>query len=82
MFPDNSAHGLVVERNNQVHAKSGGIADVRWSEADVGTHSGCLQGRDAVLGMIRRALDATGGSFELAVTRTVETGSHVAALIA
>ena len=31
--------------------------------------------------MIRRALDTTGGSFELAVTRTVETASHVAARI-
>ena len=32
--------------------------------------------------MISRALDTTGGSFDLRVTSTVETSSHVAALIA
>ena len=56
--------------------------DVRWSEPDVGAHMGFLQGRGAVLEMIRRALDTTGGSFDLRVTSTVETGSHVAASIA
>ena len=56
-------------------------ADVRWSEPDVGAHMGFLQGREAVIDMIGRALDATNGSFGLAITRTVETGSHVAALI-
>ena len=54
----------------------------RWSEPDVGAHMGDLRGRDAVLDMIRRALAATGGTFDLRVTATVETGSHVAALIA
>ena len=29
-------------------------ADVRWSEPDVGAHMGVLEGRDAVLDMIRR----------------------------
>ena len=42
-------------------------ADVRWREPDVGVHMGLLEGRDAVLDMIRRALDTTGGSFELRV---------------
>ena len=59
------------------------IADnVRWREPDVGDHMGDLRGRAAVLGMIRRALATTGGTFDLRVTATVETGSHVAALIA
>ena len=42
---------------------------------------GELQGRDAALDMIRRALDTTGGAFDLAVASTAETGSHVAAAI-
>ncbi|MYG53731.1 MAG: nuclear transport factor 2 family protein [Rhodospirillaceae bacterium] len=57
-------------------------ADVHWREPDVGAHMGDLRGRDAVLDMIRRALATTGGTFDLRVTATVETGSHVAALIA
>ena len=57
-------------------------ADVRWSEPDVGSHMGVLEGRDAVLDMIRRALETTGGSFELRVSSTVETSTHVAASIA
>ena len=71
-------------------ARSGDLApldafiapDVRWSEPDVGDHMGDLRDRAAVLGMIRRALATTGGTFDLRVTATVETGSHVAALIA
>ena len=55
--------------------------DIRWSEPDVGVHLGELRGRDAVLGMIRRALHATGGTFDLAVASTAETGNHVAASI-
>ena len=57
-------------------------ADVRWSEPDVGAHMGVLEGRDAVLDMIRRALDTTGGSFDLRVCSTAETSSHVAASVA
>ena len=57
-------------------------ADVRWSEPDVGAHMGLLEGRDAVLGMIRRALDTTGDSFDLRVSSTTETSTHVAASIA
>ena len=56
-------------------------ADVRWSEPDVGDHMGFLEGPEAVIDMIGRALEATDGSFKLAVSGTVETGSHVAALI-
>ena len=56
-------------------------SDVRWSEPEVGEHMGILRGRDAVIDMIRRALDATGGSFELAVAGTVESATHVSALI-
>ena len=37
--------------------------NVRWSEPEVGEHMGVLRGRDAVIDMIGRALDATGGSF-------------------
>ena len=55
---------------------------VDWQEPDVGAHMGDLRSREAVLDMIRRALAATGGTFDLRVTATVETGSHVAALIA
>ena len=56
--------------------------DVRWSEPDVGSHMGVLEGRGAVLDMIRRALDTTDGSFDLRVSSSVETASHVAASIA
>ena len=57
-------------------------ADVRWREPDVGVHMGILEGREAVLDMIRRALDTTGGSFDLRVNSTAETSSHVAASVA
>ena len=57
-------------------------AEVRWCEPDVGAHMGVLEGREAVLDMIRRALETTGGSFDLHVTSTVETSTHVAASIA
>ena len=56
--------------------------DVRWCEPDVGTHMGVLEGRDAVLDMIRRALETTAGSFDLRVTSTIETSTHVAASVA
>ena len=42
----------------------------------------CFEGRDAVLDMIRRALETTGGTFDLRVTSTVETSTHVAASVA
>ncbi len=56
--------------------------DVDWQEPDVGDHMGDLRSREAVLDMICRALATTGGTFDLSVVSTVETGSHVAALIA
>lgn len=56
-------------------------ADVCWSEPEVGEHMGVLQGRDAVIDMIGRALDATGGSFRLTVSGAVESATHVSALI-
>ena len=56
-------------------------ADVRWCEPDVGAHMGVLEGRDAVLDMIRRALETTAGSLDLRVTSTVETATHVAAAV-
>ena len=48
----------------------------------MGAHMGVLEGRGAVLDMIRRALETTGGSFDLHVTSSVETSSHVAASVA
>ena len=56
--------------------------EVRWCEPDVGAHIGVIEGRDVVPDMIRRALKTTGGSFDLRVTSTVETASHVAASVA
>ncbi len=56
--------------------------DVAWQEPEVGGHMGLLRGAEAVIDMIRRAQAATGGSFRLAVTGTLATGSHCAALIA
>lgn len=55
--------------------------DVRWSEPEVGAHMGHLVGRGAVIDMISRAIHKTGGSFDLTVTDTVESASHVSALI-
>ena len=56
--------------------------DVRWREPEVGDHMGELVGPDAVVDMIERAQATTGGTFTLRVERTVETRSHVAAVIA
>ena len=56
--------------------------NVRWHEPDVGAHMGLLEGREAVLDMIHRALRTTGGSFNLRVNSTAETSTHVAAAIA
>ena len=70
-------------RSGDLAALEGFIApEVDWREPDVGSHMGMLRGRAAVLDMVRRALATTGGTFDLRVTATVETGSHVAARIA
>jgi hypothetical protein len=55
--------------------------DVRWCEPEVGDHMGVLTGADSVIGMVGRALAATGGTFRLEVASTVETGTHCAATI-
>lgn len=56
--------------------------DVRWQEPEVGGHMGVLLGAEAVLDMMARAMAATAGSFRLAVTETVTTATHCAAIIA
>jgi ketosteroid isomerase-like protein len=55
--------------------------DVLWQEPDVGDHMGLLRGPEAVLDMMRRAQQATGGSFRLAVAEILPTTTHCAALI-
>lgn len=54
---------------------------VRWSEPEVGQHMGVLEGADAVIDMVHRALATTGGTFSLSVTDTVETETHCSAVI-
>src|SRR5271168_3385854 len=54
---------------------------VRWCEPEVGRHMGILDGIDAVIDMIGRALATTGGSFSLTVVETVETATHCSAVI-
>jgi len=56
--------------------------DVRWCEPDVGSHMSALQGADAVIDMVRRALATTGGTFRLSIMETVETATHCSAVIA
>jgi hypothetical protein len=55
---------------------------VRWCEPDVGRHMGVLEGADAVIDMVCRALATTDGTFRLNVTETVETETHCSAVIA
>jgi len=58
------------------------LADnVRWREPDVGDHMGELNGVDAVLDMIARAMATTAGTFSLAVADVVEIAGHCAAVI-
>lgn len=56
--------------------------NVRWCEPEVGKHMGVLEGVDAVIDMVRRALATTGGTFTLHVAETVETETHCSAVIA
>ena len=56
--------------------------DVVWEEPEIADHMGRLIGADAVLDMIARALAATGGTFRLEVTETLETATHCAAVVA
>ena len=55
--------------------------DVVWQEPEVGGHMGKLRGVDAVIDMIRRALETTGGSFRLEIQSLVATDSECAAVI-
>jgi ketosteroid isomerase-like protein len=55
--------------------------DVRWVEPTVGEHMGELNGAEAVLDMISRALVTTGGSFALRVGELVEVEGHCSAVI-
>lgn len=55
---------------------------VRWCEPEVGKHMGVLEGIDAVIDMIQRALATTGGTFSLSVAETVETATQCSAVIA
>ena len=55
--------------------------EVIWREPEVGGHMGELQGVDAVIDMIRRALETTGGSFRLEIQSLVATDSECAAVI-
>lgn len=55
--------------------------DVVWREPEVGGHMGELHGLAAVIDMIGRALQTTGGTFRLDVLSTVATRSDCAAVI-
>ncbi len=69
-------------KNDPEQLRSWLAPDVRWCEPDVGAHMGMLQGADAVIDMVRRALATTGGTFRLSVMETVETTTHCSAVIA
>lgn len=56
--------------------------DVLWHEPDLESrHTGDLRGPDAVLAMIRRAVDLTGGTFHLHPREVVANGEHAVALV-
>lgn len=55
--------------------------DVLWREPEVDDHMGELEGADAVIDMMRRALGTTGGSFALDVGSTLATANGCAAII-
>jgi ketosteroid isomerase-like protein len=55
---------------------------VEWVEPEVGAHMERLSGADAVLGTIRCAQAATGGSFRPTIVETVEAATCCAALVA
>jgi len=55
---------------------------VLWHEPDLGTeHTGDLRGPDAVLAMISRAQQLTGGTFRLHPREVVANGEHAVALV-
>lgn len=56
--------------------------DVLWHEPDLDSeHTGDLQGQDAVLALIRRANELTGGTFRLHPSEVVTNGEHAVALV-
>ena len=56
--------------------------DIVWHEPDVGSeHTGDLLGPDAVLAMMRKAQELTGGTFSLAPREVVASGEHAVAMI-
>ena len=55
--------------------------DVCWREPTVGDHMGELNGADAVIDMISRALATTGGTFALEVGDGVEVDGHCSVVI-
>ena len=58
------------------------IADnVRWIEPTVGDHMGELNGVDAVIDMIERALKTTKGTFSLEVSEGIEVNGHCSVVI-
>lgn len=56
--------------------------DILWHEPDLESGpSGDLRGPEAVLAMIRRATELTGGTFRLHPREVVENGEHAVALV-
>ena len=56
-------------------------SDVCWREPTVGNHMGELNGVDAVVDMISRALATTGGTFALGVSDGIEVAGHCSVVI-
>jgi ketosteroid isomerase-like protein len=52
--------------------------DVRWYEAGAEDYSGSHLGRDAVVALLRRLVEVTGGTFALEPLDFVVTADHVA----
>lgn len=55
--------------------------DVCWIEPNVEDQMGKLQGADAVIDMMGRALATTDGTFSLQVTDTVEVDGHCSVIV-
>lgn len=56
--------------------------DILWHEPDLDSeHTGDLRGPDAVINMIHRAANLTGGTFRLHPREVVANGEHAVALV-
>ena len=55
--------------------------DVRWVEPTVGDHMGELNGVNAVIDLIERALSTTKGTFSLEVSEGIEVNGHCSVVI-